>query len=99
MKTMTLCSRGVIVLLVGLGANAFAQSEPFSLTEAPFGSPTMDGDIADWMAMRNEKNVLNFSFTHGQRDNAAVGAPLEVNITVRMGRNQFLLLSRRGIGR
>lgn len=81
-----------ILLLMGLSVHAFAQSEPFSTTEAPFGSPAMDGDISDWMAMRNDSNVLNFSFGHGSRDGNDVGAPLEVNIQYAWDNENFYFL-------
>jgi len=82
-----------MLLGLALSGNALAQSDPFSVTEAPFGSPTMDGDIADWMAMRNDKNVLPFSYTWGQSEGNNMGAPLEVNIQYAWDDTNFYFLA------
>lgn len=75
-------------LLVGLRPN-FAD-DPFSISNAPKATPTIDGDVSEWADFGAD--VLRMSWAHNERGGAPDSAPLVVDISYAWDDTNFYTL-------
>ncbi|MCP4191095.1 MAG: PEP-CTERM sorting domain-containing protein [Planctomycetaceae bacterium] len=66
--------------------------EPYEITDAPRATMKMDGDIADWLALRGPDGIVQeMSFTHNGRADP-IGEPLVINIQYAWDTDNFYAL-------